>query len=108
MYLKKCNIYLMIIDDLTLTESLAKTSFGEIFLTSKKGSSTQYVTNVIEKTSIKGKDAEKYIEREISILKEVNHPNILKLIEVKDKPLDLFAFKISNKVFCISSFTIHK
>jgi len=80
----------MIIDDLTLTESLAKTSFGEIFLTSKKGSSTQYVTNVIEKTSIKGKDAEKYIEREISILKEVNHPNILKLIEVKDKEEKLY------------------
>jgi len=80
----------MNIDDLTLIKSLAKSSFGELFLTSKKGSSTQYATNVIEKTSIKGTDTERYINGEISILKEVNHPNILKLIEVKDKEEKLY------------------
>jgi len=80
----------MNIDDLTLIKSLAKSSFGELFLTSKKGSSTQYTTNVIEKASIKGQDAERYINGEISITKEVNHPNILKLIEVKDKEEKLY------------------
>ena len=80
----------MSIDDLTLIKSLAKSSFGELFLTSKKGSSTQYITDLIEKTSIKAKDAKRYINNEISILKEVNHPNILKLIEVKDTEEKLY------------------
>ena len=77
-------------DYLTLTKSLAISSFGELFLTLKKRSSTQYATEVIEKASIKGTATERYIDRGISILKEVNHPNILKLIEVKDKEEKLY------------------
>ena len=77
-------------NDLTLIKSLGRSTLGELFLTSKKGSSTQYITDVIEKTSIKAKDAKRYINNEISILKEVNHPNILKLIEVKDTEEELY------------------
>ena len=77
-------------NNLTLIKSLGRSTLGELFLTSKKGSSTQYITDVIEKTSIKAKDAKRYINNEISILKEVNHPNILKLIEVKDTEEKLY------------------
>ena len=80
----------MNIDDLTFTKSLGKSSFGEFFLTTKKGTSIQYITNVIENTSIKGTDTEKYVDREISILKEINHPNIVNLIETKDKEEKLY------------------
>ena len=80
----------MNVDDLTLTRSLGKSSFGEFFLTSKKGSSTQYATELLKKALIEGPDPKKIIDCEISILKEINHPNIVNLIEVKDTEENLY------------------
>ena len=74
----------MNVDDLTLINLIGKSSFGEIYLSSKNGSSTQYATKVIDKSSIENTEAKKYIDNEISILKEINHPNIVNLIEIKN------------------------
>ena len=77
-------------DDLTLIKLIRNSPFGDIYLTSKKESSMQYITKVIEKASINKEELKKYIDSEISILKEINHPNILNLIEVKDTEEKLY------------------
>ena len=80
----------MNVDDLTLINLIGKSSFGEIYLSSKNGSSTQYATKVIDKSSIENTEAKKYIDNEISILKEINHPNIVNLIEIKNTEEKLY------------------
>ena len=75
----------MLVDDLTLIKKLGKGAFGEVFLTSKQGTSTKYATKKLDKSKyINNPKAKKYLDNEISILKAINHPNIVKLIEIKD------------------------
>ena len=71
------------IDDYTLISKTQQESFWKIYLTSKEGTETKYVTKVIKKEKIWNNDRT-YIDREISILKDINHPNLVKLIEVKE------------------------
>ena len=75
----------MLIDDLTLIKPLGKGAFGEVYLTSKQGTSTKYATKKLEKSKyLSNPKAKKYLDNEISILKDINHPNIVKLIEIKE------------------------
>ena len=75
----------MLIDDLTLIKAIGKGAFGEVYLTSKQGTSTKYATKKLEKTKyLNNAKAKKYLDNEISILKDINHPNIIKLIDIKD------------------------
>ena len=80
----------MDIDDLTFIKSLGKFEVGEVYLTSKNGDSRQFATKVIDKLSVNDTEAKKYIDNELSILKNINHPNIVNLIEVKDKEEKLY------------------
>ena len=75
----------MLIDDLTLIKPLGKGAFGEVYLTSKQGTSTKYATKKLVKAKyMNNPKAKKYLDNEIAILKDINHPNIVKLIEIKD------------------------
>ena len=74
----------MIVEDLTLIKCLGKGAFGEVYLTSKQGSKDKYATKKIDKKFIANPKARKYLDNEINILKEVHHPNIIKLIEVHE------------------------
>ena len=74
----------MLVDDLTLAKCLGKGSFGEVYLTSKQGSKLKYATKRIDKKFAANPRAKKYLDNEINILKEINHPNIIKLYEVKE------------------------
>ena len=75
----------MLIDDLTLIKPLGKGAFGEVYLTSKQGTSIKYATKKIEKSRyLNNSKAKKYLDNEIAILKDINHPNIVKLIEIKE------------------------
>ena len=74
----------MLVGDLNLTKCLGKGSFGEVYLTTKQGSNIQYATKKIDKSAMKTDKSRQYLENEIKILKEMDHPNIIKLIEVKD------------------------
>ena len=85
----------MIIDDITLTDSIGKGSFAEVFLTTKKDSQTKYATKVYDLSEYKDDMKRRYLDNEISILKEVNHPNIIKLIEIKEK---------DNKMYVVTEY----
>ena len=75
----------MLNNGFTKIKLIGKGAFGEVYLTSKKGSSIQYATKTIKKRIYaKNKKAKIYLENELALLKEINHPNIVKLIEIQE------------------------
>ena len=74
----------MLVEDLTLLKCLGKGAFGEVYLTSKQGSKQKYATKKIDKKFTQNPRAKKYLDNEINILKEIDHPNIIKLVDVKE------------------------
>ena len=80
----------MEIDDYSLTKLIAKTRFGEVYLVLKKGNQKIYALKKFKTKYLKNPKAFKYLENEISILKDVNHPNILKIIDVKKTLEDVY------------------
>ena len=69
----------MQVDNLFLVRSLGKDVFGEIYLTKISGSNKYYATKSYNKERI-GLD---YLSNEIELLKQFNHPNIIKIIDMK-------------------------
>ena len=73
----------MIVEDITLIKSVGKGSFGEVFLASRKGTDQMYAVKKVSKSLVLQEKVKKYFNNEIYILKQVNHPNIIKLYEIK-------------------------
>ena len=71
------------IEDLTLLKLLGKGSFGEVYLSTKKGKPDYFATKKIDRKIADKPGFQKYLNNEIKILTNLNHPNIVKLIEVK-------------------------
>ena len=71
------------LDDLTFNKRLGKGSFEEVFLTSKAGHSELYATKKIPKAMVDSENIQKYFKNEISILQNIKHKNIMKLIDIK-------------------------
>ena len=73
----------MIIDDYTLIKQIGSGQLGKTYLTSKKGLETKYATKVYERRIYSYSFERELLLNEITILKEVYHPNIIKLIDLK-------------------------
>ena len=73
----------MQVDNLILTKSLGKGSFGEVFLTIKKGSNERYATKRLDRAFSEKPENMKRLTNEIKILKGIHHPNIVSLIDTK-------------------------
>ena len=71
------------IEDLTLLKLLGKGSFGEVYLSTKKGKPDYFATKKIDRKIADKPSFQKYLNNEIKILTKLNHPNIVKLEEVK-------------------------
>ena len=72
------------IGDLTLLNYIDAGCFAETFLSKKKGSDKLYATKRISiKMIIQEPCFKYYIQNEINVLKKINHPNIVKLFDVK-------------------------
>ena len=73
----------MQVDNLILTKSLGKGSFGEVFLTQKKGGKELYATKRLDRAFSEKPQNMKRLTNEIALLKQIYHPNIVRLIELK-------------------------
>ena len=83
----------MLVEDLTLIKCLGKGAFGEVYLTSKRGSQEKFATKKIDKKYAQNPKAKKYIDNEIKILREIkedNIENIIKLYDVKETNTNYF------------------
>ena len=85
----------MLVDDYTLKEKIGKGSFGEVYLASKKGENRAYAVKVIDSKFKRNANAMDYLNNEINILKDANHPNILKCFEIKET---------SEKIYIITEY----
>ncbi len=73
----------MLIDNLILEKCIGRGSFGEVYLTSKKGDdSKKFATKKLDREQI-GQEALKYLKNEIQILQKLDHPNIVKFETIK-------------------------
>ena len=73
----------MQVDDLILTKSLGKGAFGEVFLTQKKGFNGLLATKRLDRAYSEKPENIKLLSNEINLLKKLNHPNIVRLIDLK-------------------------
>ena len=71
----------MLVGDYTLTKSLGKGAFGEVYITSKQGTQEKFATKKIDKKFARNPKAKKYIDNEIKILNQIKHENIIKLYD---------------------------
>ena len=68
-----------------LIKSIGKGSFGEVFLTKKANSHKLYATKIIPISNFQNKELNKYLLNEINIMSQLNHPNIIKLYDIREK-----------------------
>ena len=73
------------IDDLTLIKCLGKGSFGEVYLSKKKGKQAYFATKKISRAQADQPSLRKYFKNEIEILNSIRHQNIVRLEDVKQK-----------------------
>ena len=73
------------IDDYLIKNKIGKGSFGEVYLTTKKGRNKIFATKKMQKSIVLQPKVKKFFNNEISILQKIEHPNIIKLYEIKQK-----------------------
>ena len=69
----------MNIDEYTLLKSIGKGEFGEVYLTKKIGTNQLFATKKVSKQKLETPSIKKVFINELNILKELNHPNVIKL-----------------------------
>ena len=74
----------MQVDNLLLERSLGEGTIGKIFYTTIKGETKPFATKVYDRINFEqSRDLFNYLKTEVIILKSLDHPNIIKLKEVK-------------------------
>ena len=74
---------MMQIEDLTLIKLLGRGSCGEVYLSKKRGKNEYFATKKIDRITADQENTKKYLLNEINILKQLNHPNIIKYEDIK-------------------------
>jgi len=71
------------IKDITLIKFIGKGSFGTVYLSKKDGKPGYFATKQIERAMADKPGYYKYFENELRLLKDLHHPNIVHLEDVK-------------------------
>ena len=71
------------IDEYNLIKCIGRGAFGEVYLTSKKGSNQLFATKKVSKQKVETPSIKKYFKNEINILKELDHKNIVRLETIR-------------------------
>ena len=70
------------VGDYTLYKLLGKGSFGEVYLTQKENNPEILATKILDKKQTDRPSVKKYFDNEISIMKELKHPNIVRFYDL--------------------------
>ena len=73
----------MLLDDYVLSQFIGKGTFGEVYLTKKKNTNSLFATKRMSKEYVEDPKYIKYFNNEISILRKLHHPHIVKLEDLK-------------------------
>lgn len=80
-----------------LEKTIGKGTFGEVYLTSKRGTDEKFATKKMEKNVVLKGKVKKYFNNELFILKQVKHPNIIRFVTVKQSLTNFFLiFELCN------------
>jgi serine/threonine-protein kinase ULK/ATG1 len=71
---------LIILKDYKLYKIIGQGSFGKVYLTMKGNDPKEYATKCIDFNAL-NKDVQKYLKNEIELMKNMNHPNVIRLID---------------------------
>ena len=71
----------ILINDYRLFKNIGKGSFGEVYLAVKKNERIPYAVKKIDLRKENNRKMLKYLNYEISIMKDLDHPNIIKLVD---------------------------
>ena len=69
----------MMVDNYILINLIGKGTFGEVYLTQKKGENKLFATKRVSIEKINSKDIKKYVINEINILRNIKHKNLIRL-----------------------------
>ena len=83
------------VDEYHLEKLIGKGTYGDVYYTTKKGSSIPYATKRMKRENVENPNYIKYFINEISILKEIYHKNIVRLEALK---------KTSNNYYIIMDY----
>ena len=72
--------------DFEFIEELGEGTFGTVYLASHKKTKAKYAIKSIDKSEPENLAEKKNFNREVEIMYKLNHPNIVKLYEVKETP----------------------
>ena len=73
----------MMIDEFSLIKCIGKGEFGEVYLSSKQGTNQLFAIKKVSKQKIETPSIKKYFLNEITILRELQHKNIVRLETIK-------------------------
>lgn len=73
----------MKVGEFTLKKCIGKGAFGEVFLATKEGSKELYAAKRLNRENSEKPKNMKRLSNEINILKVVEHPNIIKVFDLK-------------------------
>ena len=71
------------LDEYSLEKFLGKGTFGEVYFTRKMNSPNLYATKRMSKQMVDDPKYNKYFINEISILRKLYHPNIIRIEDLK-------------------------
>ena len=71
------------VGDITLIKAIGKGQYGVVYKSTKDGRQEYFATKVLKREEMDRPGLKKHLINEINILRELDHPNIYKLIDIK-------------------------
>ena len=80
----------MILGNLTFFQCIGKGTYGEVYMTKKGEIKEPFATKIVHKRILKNDKLKDSLKKEIEILRDIKHENIVKLYEVKENKDSFF------------------